>query len=201
MISIMSAIADWPAPLRDLATPLDVEAGETLFLRGAVPDRLFWVERGELRLQRVNADGQLIVLQRVRSGFLAEASLQTPAYHCDAWVAQDGRVWQLQRAALLAVLESDAALALWWAGRLAEQLRDARMRCERLALHGARDRVLHALDTEGTDGRLALPGTRKDWADELGLTPEALYRTLAALQRENEVRLADGCLYRVNTPV
>ena len=195
MIEIMSALADWPEPLRALGSPLAVHAGDTLFLRGTAPERLFWVESGELRLQRASADGRMIVLQRVRRGFLAEASLQMPAYHCDAWVAQHGRVWQFPRGALLAVLEGDAGLALWWAARLAQQLRDARLRCERLALHGARDRVLHALETEGRDGVLVLPPTRKDWADELGLTPEALYRTLATLQRDGVVRLENGCLH------
>ena len=49
------------------------------------------------------------------------------------------------------------------------------------------------------DWSLALPALRKDWADELGLTPEALYRTLAALQREGVVTLRDGKLQRGDT--
>lgn len=209
MISIMSvphgrawagetadAPADWPPALRALARPHRLQAGQTVFARGEGPERVFWVERGEVRLQRASADGRLIVLQRVRQGFLAEASLQAPAYHCDAWVAQDGLAWSFARAPLLAAMAESNALALWWAGRLAQQLRDARLRCERLSLHTARERVLHALETEGRDGVLALPALRKDWADELGLTPEALYRTLAVLQREGVVVLRDGQLHR-----
>lgn len=195
--AIPAAPTDWPEALRAMARPQAVEAGQGLFARGAVPERVFWVERGEVRLQRASADGRMIVLQRVRQGFLAEASLQAAAYHCDAWVAHAGLVWSFPRPHLLSALAGSNALALWWAGRLAQQLRDARLRCERLALHSARERVLHALETEGQRGVLTLPALRKDWADELGLTPEALYRTLAALQREGVVALRGGCLHRL----
>ena len=188
---------DWPSVLRKLAQQQVLRAGQMLFLRGEAPQRVFWIERGEVRLQRASADGRLIVLQRVRQGFLAEASLQASDYHCDALVAQEGLAWNFARAPLLAALNESNILALWWAQRLAQQLRDARLRCERLSLHTARERVLHALETEGRDGVLALPALRKDWADELGLTPEALYRTLAALQREGVVALRDGALHRL----
>jgi CRP-like cAMP-binding protein len=179
-----------------LARPHRLQAGQTVFARGETPERVFWIEQGEVRLQRASAEGRLIVLQRVRQGFLAEASLQASSYHCDAWVAHDGQAWSFARAPLLAALAESSPLALWWATRLAQQLREARLRCERLSLHTARERVLHALETEGHDGVLALPALRKDWADELGLTPEALYRTLAALQREGVVALRDGKLQR-----
>ncbi len=194
-----NAPADWPLALRALAHPHRLQAGQTVFSRGEAPERVFWIEQGEVRLQRASAEGRLIVLQRVRQGFLAEASLQAPSYHCDAWVAHDGQAWSFARAPLLAALAESSPLALWWATRLAQQLREARLRCERLSLHTARERVLHALETEGRDGVLALPALRKDWADELGLTPEALYRTLAALQREGVVALRDGKLQRGDT--
>ncbi len=187
---------DWPPELRRLAQSLSVRSGQSLFHRGETPHRVYWVDHGELRLQRTSADGRIIVLQRVRQGFLAEASLQAPAYHCDGWVAQDGLLWQFPRDRLLGAMQASAPLALWWATRLAQQLRDARRRCERLALRSARDRVLHAVDTEGQGGALQLPPLRKDWADELGLTPEALYRTLAALRREGVLVLDGNTLSR-----
>jgi CRP-like cAMP-binding protein len=45
----------------------------------------------------------------------------------------------------------------------------------------------------GADGRTVdLPGTLKDLAAELGLTHEALYRTLAALERSGEIKRTKG---------
>lgn len=75
MISIMSAAwageaadapADWPPALRALARPHTLQAGQTVFARGETPERVFWIEQGEVRLQRASAEGRLIVLQRVR---------------------------------------------------------------------------------------------------------------------------------------
>jgi hypothetical protein len=39
---------------------------------------------GEVALQRAGEDGGTVVLQRVRHGLVAEASLQTARHHCDA---------------------------------------------------------------------------------------------------------------------
>ena len=45
----------------------------------------------------------------------------------------------------------------------------------------------------GADGRtVSLRGTLKELAAELGLTHEALYRTLAALERSGEIRRGRG---------
>ena len=45
----------------------------------------------------------------------------------------------------------------------------------------------------GADGSTVdLQGTLKDLAAELGLTHEALYRTLAALERSGEIKRAKG---------
>ncbi|MCZ7653606.1 MAG: hypothetical protein M5R42_03950 [Rhodocyclaceae bacterium] len=58
--------------------------------------------------------------------------------------------------------------------QLAREVRMLRARCERLSLHGAEARILHALESEGTEGTLTLAQSRKAWAADLGLTHEAL---------------------------
>jgi CRP-like cAMP-binding protein len=58
---------------------------------------------------------------------------------------------------------------------------------ERLALRSVRERLLHWVLAEGAGGRIALRTTRKELAAELGVTHEALYRTLAALARAGEL--------------
>ncbi len=51
----------------------------------------------------------------------------------------------------------------------------------------AAQRIVHYIETEGRGGVLVLEQSRKAWAAELGLSHEALYRTLRRLQ-------ADGTL-------
>ncbi|MCD6040705.1 MAG: putative Dnr-like transcriptional activator, partial [Burkholderiales bacterium] len=50
-------------------------------------------------------------------------------------------------------------------------------------LRGAAERIEHYIESEGENGRIELPRTRKAWAAELGLTHEALYRARADLRR------------------
>ena len=56
-------------------------------------------------------------------------------------------------------------------------------------IHSARDRIRHFLAINaGPGGRtVSLSGTLRDIAAELGLTHEALYRTLADMSAEGEI--------------
>jgi hypothetical protein len=72
--------------------------------------------------------------------------------------------------------------------------------CERIGLRRAEQRVLLAIESEGSDGVLRPGGALKDWAAELGLTQEALYRALARLERSGVVRRENGALVLVAEP-
>ena len=61
-------------------------------------------------------------------------------------------------------------------------------------MRSAEQRVIHAIESEGSGGRLQPHGTLKDWAAELGLTHEALYRTLAKMEAEGKLRTLGGTL-------
>jgi len=74
-----------------------------------------------------------------------------------------------------------------WIAHLARELRRVRAHSERLSLRTARERVLHFIETEGERGTINLDQSKKDWASELGLTHEALYRTLAKMEKRGEL--------------
>jgi CRP-like cAMP-binding protein len=73
---------------------------------------------------------------------------------------------------------------------LAREIMHLRTRLEQRNIRSARDRVRHFLAfNTGTDGRtVLLHGTLKDLAAELGLTHEALYRALADLAAQGEIK-------------
>jgi CRP/FNR family transcriptional regulator, dissimilatory nitrate respiration regulator len=124
-----------------------------------------------------------------RSGFVAEASLYQPAYHCDAIAAQDSELLALPRKSVMHALTAPAFRDALF-GQMADELRRLRTHNERLGLKTARERILHYLETEGRNGRLELRQTRKAWAEELGLTHEALYRALSALKEARVIAVA-----------
>ena len=168
-----------PSALLADCEALQLRKGEKLFTTGQQPRYLFWVHAGQVVLERVAANGSSVVLQRTQQGFVSEASLQSPRYHCDAVVVVDAHITRVPVPALLQALTHDPAFALRWIGMLNQEVRRLRLQCERLNLKGVQARVLHWLETEGKGGCCAVTAGYKSLAAELGVSHEALYRALA----------------------
>lgn len=155
---------------------------------------MLFVSRGEVVLQRPGAQGETVVLQRTRQGFIAEASLQSARYHCDALVTRSGEFVSVPLEAVRLTLHSDPAFAGRWIAMLNQEVKRLRAQCERLSKKSVKERLLHLIETEGNKGRLALGSDLKSLAAELGVTHEALYRTVAHLERSNILVRRDGYL-------
>jgi CRP/FNR family transcriptional regulator, dissimilatory nitrate respiration regulator len=182
MTRFQPALTQIPNPLRNLAKLHHANTGETLFRIGDPVANVFFVISGEVRLVRRDREGGEIVLQRSRGGFIAEASLNSTAYHCDMVVGEKAAILNFPVQPFRAVLGENVDFRDAWMAQLANEVRKLRAQCERLSLHGAAERIVHYLQSEGVDGRLTLNRSRKAWAAELGLSHEALYRTLGRLR-------------------
>jgi CRP/FNR family transcriptional regulator, dissimilatory nitrate respiration regulator len=169
--------------------------GERLFPQGKKPDQMFYVDSGEGVLQRLGSQGENIVLQRARQCFVAEASLQSSAYHCDAVVTVSGEIVAIPIKLVRHALQADSAFALRWMAMLNRELKRLRAQCERLSIKGVRNRLLHLIESEGQGGRLALGAGLKSVALELGVTHEALYRTVAEMEKQGVLRREDGEIF------
>lgn len=183
---------DWlPPAVRASAVERKLKSGEMLFRLGDKTAGLCEVITGRVRLARVDRSGQEIVLHVAGPGeTIAEASLFSPHYHCDAVASTEALVRIYPKSAVLAAFERDRKAAQAFTATLARQVMSLRTRIEQRNIRSARERVRHYLRVNaGADGRtVALRGTLKDLAAELGLTHEALYRTLAALERAGEIK-------------
>ncbi|MGE5338158.1 MAG: Crp/Fnr family transcriptional regulator [Gemmatimonadota bacterium] len=182
---------DWlSSSIRAAAIERRLKSGQTLFHAGSKSAGLYEIVSGTVRLVRVDRSGREAVLQAAGAGeTLAEASLFSSAYHCDAIATTDAVVRLYPKAVLLAELHRDPKFAKSFAAMLAHQVMSLRTRLERRNIHSARDRVRHFLTVNvGADGRtVVLPGTLKELAADLGLTHEALYRTLARMRADGEI--------------
>ena len=148
-----------------------------LFHQGDAVVSMFLIESGEARLLRRQRDGGTLVLQRALPGsFLAEASLFTASYHCDATATTQISARLISRNVMRKLFESDPAFAAAWASHLAGEVRSARLRAEILALRTVAER-LNAWAT--AKGEFPPKGTWKTVAQEIGTSPEALYREIA----------------------
>jgi CRP-like cAMP-binding protein len=182
-------VAILPPAIMTHARIILADAGGTLFLQGQKPQSMLFVTQGELRLVRRSLEGAEVVLQRVRRGFVAEASLEAKQYHCDLVASLGSRMIAFPIGPFKDALRHNPTFSQSWTSWLAQQIRKLRSQCERLSLHSAADRVFHYIESEGTDGCLALSQSKKEWAAELGLTHESLYRTLSSLEKRGQLAM------------
>jgi CRP-like cAMP-binding protein len=186
------AASEWlPSTVRLAAIDHKLKAGEPLFRLGDGTLGLCEVVAGRVRLARLDRAGHEIVLHVAGPGeTLAEASLYSPQYHCDAIANTDAIVRIYPKREVLAAFEENPKAAQAFTETLAHQVMSLRARIEQRNIRSARERVRHFLTLNvGSDRRtVKVRGTLKDLAAEIGLTHEALYRTLATLERSGEIR-------------
>lgn len=182
-----TALAHVPPELGVGATLLMAKAHEILARQGAIPLAIYYVLKGELRLARPLKDGSEIVLQRVGHGFIAESTLLSPRYEGDLVASMSTRCIAFAIESFSAGLSADASLRDWWSSGLVREIQKLREQCERLALRGAGNRVVHFIEAEGDGGELRMNRSVRAWAHDLGLTREALHRALRALSRDGAI--------------
>ena len=173
------------------ARALSKPSGATLFRQGTRPAWMYFVLNGEAVMVRHGIEGDEVILQRARTSFIAEASLTSARYHCDAICRTDCDLLAFPVGLLREFIDGHAGTRWTWIELLGREARRQRAGIERLHLKTVKARLLHLLAAESDNGHYPLPGTRQQLARELGVTPEALYRTLASLQREHVIAVAD----------
>lgn len=187
-----------PDALRARCQTLRHKKASLLFAAGDKPQSMFFIESGEVVLQRLGRQGEFIVLQRCRRGFVAEASLQSKRYHCDARVVLASEITHVGMDDLQLAMAADSEFAQRWIHMLNSELRRLRLQCERLTLTRVQDRLLHLIETEGTAGHLPVGAGLKSLAGQLGVTHEALYRCVAGLVKAQRLQRNSQGLSLIN---
>lgn len=156
--------------------------GQSLFHRGDSVKEVHFVLAGSVHLVRHQDDGSTLILQRAGPGsILAEASLYSETYHCDAVASGLAETRAYAKHAFRKLLANSSGLSDVWATYLAQELQRARLRSEILSLKTVAER----LDAWIAWNAGASPG-KGEWklvASEIAVSPEALYRELARRRR------------------
>ena len=153
-------------------------AGALVFERDDPVHQYYAVQSGEVHLLRRQPDGTGVILQRATQGsILAEASFSTDAYHCSAVAVEDSTLVTFNRETVRKLLVNDPAAAQAFATHLAREVQNARRRAEIISLRKVADRV----DAWLVWNSEILPpkGSWHRMANEIAISPEALYRELA----------------------
>jgi CRP/FNR family transcriptional regulator, dissimilatory nitrate respiration regulator len=162
--------------------------GERLFSSGDPVVSVFRVVRGRLRLERCLADGRVLAMHTPRAGELvAEGSLFSASYHCDA-VAETRTVVEIEeRSVFLGRLAADPEAALAFCRWLSQQLLRARRLLEIRNVRPVRERLLRYLEVRDEPASPEENRPVRLLAGELGISPETLYRLLAELEACGEI--------------
>ena len=167
------------------ARSISLEPGQTLFRQGDDPPGLPFVTDGQIDLLRHTETGRSVRIHVARSGeTFAEASIFADHCHCDAVAAEPSHLRLLPKHSVLGALESQPGLVQVFSLHLAQSLMTARRLLELRAINPLSERVLARLsDLADATGVLPREMSLISIAADLDVTPPALYRAIAALEK------------------
>jgi CRP/FNR family transcriptional regulator, dissimilatory nitrate respiration regulator len=187
----MSVRSRLPARIQAFGIERTLKPNQVLFRMKGTAEGLFEVMSGKLRLLRRDAvAGEETMSIAVAGDLVGQGSLGSDIYHCDAVALTKTKVRLYRKAAVLAEVERDPDLARQLITMLAAEVMSLRTCLQLRAIRNARERVRSylKLSADAETRTVTLPGTVKDLASYLGLTHEALYRTLSAMVSDGEIK-------------
>lgn len=171
-----------------------LKRGEVLFLEGEPVRSLFVVEKGLIKVYKLDPEGRKqVVLHLEGPGrVLAEVALflDRPTYPASAEALEDSQVLAIPKERFFQLVEARPPLARALIRYLARRQGQLLHLLDRLVFHEVRERLceflLEKLTEEGQGFHLP---TNPELAALLGTVPEAVSRNLGQLYRQGLIRL------------
>ncbi len=167
---------------------------EYLFRQTAPSEGFYVVQSGAINVHRVSAAGKEQVIHVFRAGeSFAEAALASPTgYPADARAVEASTVLLIPKIPVLAFIGRRPDLAMRMLGSMSTHLRVVVSMLDDLTLKDVETRLVNWLvkHGHGRAGPVALPGTKRVLAAELGTSSETLSRTLARLRARKLISVA-----------
>jgi len=167
------------------------QAGETVFIEGEPSAGLWIIDRGRVKVFRLNLEGREHILQFAGPGdsFNDIAAIDGRPYAANCIALSETRAWLLPHDSLVIELRRDPEFALAVIDVLANRARVLVQRIEDLALHTATARLAGFLLLQSKNPSLSGPGiTRAVMAARLATTPETVSRALRELEDMGAIR-------------
>lgn len=183
--------------IASITTTKSLVKGAYLFWEGAPVHGFYVVQKGAIKLHRLNMKGQEQVFHvfRATESFAEETLLSEAGYPADASATEDSRVLLIQKSAFLDLLKTHRELAFRLLKSLSQQVRSLMGLVDDLTLKDVNTRlanwlIQHCPNPESYQPqRLQLEMTKRLLASELGVTSETLSRTLARFRNHQLVRV------------
>lgn len=193
-VSAAPAAAAPADPLDRLGAAMKCERNRTIYFEGDEAEHCYKVKSGTVRLCKVTEDGR-----RQIAAFLTEGDLfgwtDQGFYGYSAEAVTDVTLEKFSRARVDEAAKASPALGRRVLALLSTQLASAHDHLLLLGRMTAAERIasflLELVRRQHATGSIALPMSRKDVADYLGLTVETVSRTMSALKRKGIIWFAE----------
>jgi CRP-like cAMP-binding protein len=171
------------------SAPVRLKKADRLFDQGARVQRMHIIVNGRVKLIRHPFDGEDVVLHVATAGeMIAEASLFSEVYHCNAIADLPSEIQCIDRDKALRKILSDAETSRDTMRLFAQQIRDLRGLHELRNIRSAQSRILAYLTTQAdSSGKIIVNMSLRDMAYKLGLAHETLYRELRNLETSGQL--------------
>ncbi|RTI62011.1 Crp/Fnr family transcriptional regulator [Thermus scotoductus] len=177
-----------------------LKRGEVLFLEGEPVHSLFVVEKGLIKVYKLDPEGRKQVVLHVEGPgrVLAEVALflDRPTYPASAEALEESQVLAIPKERFFQLVEARPPLARTLIRYLARRQGQLLHLLDRLVFHEVRERLAeYLLETLATEGQGFLLPTNSELAALLGTVPEAVSRNLGELYRQGLIRLQGRRVY------
>jgi CRP/FNR family transcriptional regulator len=198
--------SDQVCQVRGLITSLSYPARTRLFHERASADLLFILKAGCVKLTTTLADGREQILRLVLPGkMFGFEFLDSSFYPYSACALTDISVCAVRHRDMLQILEKDSGVSLRMIRMLNSELDHSRTLICDLGLKSSNERmasfILSLMPLQGGQAHdFALPLTRKEISEMLGLTVETVSRAITGFQRAGIIRAARGLIRILDEP-
>ncbi|MDJ0568301.1 MAG: Crp/Fnr family transcriptional regulator [Pleurocapsa sp. MO_192.B19] len=175
--------------LQNRATYQDIAAKQILFQQGETADAIYFLLEGQIRLATFTEE-RIINHYFVLAGeSFAEIALFSATYVCSAIADFPSRVAAIDKELFRQALDEYPDLANIYMSQLTDRYKTVKTLLELRSIRSARERLLQYLTHQIEPDRrtVILQRPLKYLAIELGLSVEALYRTISRLQSEGVI--------------
>ncbi|PFG12667.1 Crp/Fnr family transcriptional regulator [Bacillus sp. es.036] len=184
---------------------ISFQKDEPLYMDGMKADRLFLIQSGNVRLNKLTSEGRELTLQICQPGdLIGELALYTGQlnFSANAWAVDKVKATFVKQAHLEETLTSDAILATQFMKFMGENFRKNQSKFRDLLLHGKKGALYSTLirlsNTYGVkkndDILIDIPLTNQELGNFCGLTRESVNRILSELKKANIVSVKQGII-------
>ncbi len=198
--------SDQVCRVRGLIAPVSFSARAPLFHERTPADLLFILKTGCVKLTTALADGREQILRLALPGqMFGFESLNESSYPYSACALTDASVCAVRHRDVMQILEKDPGVSLRMIRMLNGELERSRALIRDLGLKSATERMASFILSlvplrHGASSDFALPLTRKEISEMLGLTVETISRAMTGFQRAGIVRASRGLIRILDEP-